>query len=106
MRGSAMRGSFKNERYIILDNLVEVGGVKSFLVEDKEERARKILKVINSIEIDRDFFRNVDILKRVNSEHIINYYHYFKVRFHNYIILEYFEVSVTRSFLIFSEFLF
>jgi hypothetical protein len=90
-----MKGqSFKNERYVVLDNLAELGGVKSFLVEDKEERSRKILKIVNSAEIDRDYFRNIDLLKRLNSEHIVNYYHYFKVRFHNYIILEYYEVKI------------
>lgn len=89
--------TFKNDRYVVIENLVETGSIKSYLVEDREEGRRKLLKTINNSDVDKDFFRNIDILKRHHSDFIINYYNYFKVRFNNYIVMEYFEVRFDQT---------
>jgi hypothetical protein len=88
--------TFKNDRYVVIDNLVENGAIKSYMVEDKlENNSVKVLRIVNSTEIDRDFLRNIENLKNVSSEfvNVIYYHDYFKIKFNHYFILEYFDVS-------------
>ena len=92
---------FKNDRYLIVDHVIEDGVTKSYVVEDREQdNAIKTMRIINSSDIDKEFLKNVENLRKLkkNFINITNYYDYFKIRFSNYLITEYFEVRFCLNF--------